>query len=84
MDVGKGRELGAVSLIVFWRDQWCLQNIVAWLWISLKARDHLDLIRGSIRHLIVRSCIFDCKYYASSQHKADVITLIGNDVVTHQ
>jgi len=30
MDGGKGRELGAVSLIVFWRDQSCLQNIVAW------------------------------------------------------
>ncbi len=26
MDGGKGRELGAVSLIVFWRDQSCLQN----------------------------------------------------------
>jgi hypothetical protein len=25
-DGGKGRELGAVSLIVFWRDQSCLQN----------------------------------------------------------
>jgi hypothetical protein len=31
MDGGKGRELGAVSLIVFWRDQSCLQNIVAWM-----------------------------------------------------
>ena len=54
MDGGKERELGAVSLIVFWRDQSCLQNN-ALIVNPLESQRSFRLDQRLLKELLIKS-----------------------------